>query len=119
MSAAEKAVVDATDQMVSLYSRYKILALTTAATVILEEPTDTILADVERFIADCRGARTAPETHFCERAAVALRDLLESGGEDNVIAARATHRELRRDVWTVAPCEYVPCCADDHQLHRS
>ena len=23
---------------------------------------------------------------------------------------RASHRRLRREIWDVQPCEYVPCC---------
>ena len=28
--------------------------------------------------------------------------------------ARASQRRLRREVWRVLPCEYVPCCASGH-----
>ena len=56
-----------------------------------------------------------------------LHELLLRAGERRLIAAadtervRASHRRLRREVWKVVPCEYVPCCAGRtvHGTHTS
>jgi hypothetical protein len=55
----------------------------------------------------------------CVAAARELDALLRrgAGGEPvaaEIEAARATHRALRREVWKVLPCEYVPCGAELH-----
>jgi len=116
-------------ELKSLYGRYKALAISASAAVILEAPLDGVAVGAEQLLADCRAAARAGGPHaaqlaVCASAASSLYDLVVRAGGHEVLEAeldraRASHRELRREVWNVVPCEYVPCCADDHHIHRS
>jgi hypothetical protein len=116
-------------ELASLYGRYKSLAVATAAAAILDAPLGGLAAETELLVADTRaagrqGRRHAGQFDACAKAAVALRALVDRAqtgdlSPDDLEDARASHRVLRREVWSVLPCEYVPCCADDHHLSRS
>jgi hypothetical protein len=111
-------------ELASLYGRYKSLAVATAAAAILDAPLGGLAAETELLVADTRaagrqGRRHAGQFDACAKAAVALRALVARAQTDDLEDARASHRVLRREVWSVLPCEYVPCCADDHHLSRS
>jgi hypothetical protein len=99
-----------------LYGRYKHLALAAGAALLLEEPVDGLVADAAALAGEARdaaaaeGAAHASQLRACADAASELRELLVRGGDD-VGAARRAHKHLRREVWKVVPCEYVPCCA--------
>jgi hypothetical protein len=129
MSVAAPPRAAADGELSALYGRYKALALSAAAAVIFELPLDGVRAEVERLLEDCRVAGRLVRAHeaqfaACAEAASVLRDVLLRAPDGEMETAdlemvRASHRELRRSVWRVVPCEYVPCCADDHHIHRS
>jgi hypothetical protein len=87
-------------------------------------PTE-LVEETRALVVDCRRAAAAaphgPLTALfeaCTAAAVALHDLVLSGREgsgrvpdERLRAVRASHSRLRRAIWTVTPCEYVPCSA--------
>ena len=98
----------------SLYGRYKHLALAAGAALVLDAPLEGLEADTAELLADARcaaaaGGRYTAQLAACVAAASELHTLIAEGGD--VDAARRTHRQLRREVWKVIPCEYVPCCA--------
>jgi hypothetical protein len=98
----------------NLYGRYKHLALAAGAALVLDAPREELASDAAALLADARAAAAAgdsyaPQLRACVDAASELRDLIATGGD--VEAARETHKRLRREVWKVVPCEYVPCCA--------
>ncbi|MGH3025153.1 MAG: hypothetical protein ACRDLR_01750 [Gaiellaceae bacterium] len=113
----------------SLYGRYKGLAISAAAAVIMEAPLDGLTASVEKLRCDCReavrpGCEYPAQLAACSEASAALLGFLRRARQRDVSDAeleqvRTTHLELRREVWRVLPCEYVPCCADEHHIHRS
>jgi hypothetical protein len=97
-----------------LYTRYKHLALATGAALVLDGPRSGLESDAARLVEDARAAAAEPGAHAtqlvaCVDAAVALSSLIAGGGD--VEPSRRAHRRLRREVWKVIPCEYVPCCA--------
>jgi hypothetical protein len=97
-----------------LYGRYKQLALAAGAALVLDAPLETLHDDVDELVADARAALAAGGAHesqlrACVDAAEQLQDLVRCGGD--VESVRRSHRHLRREVWKVIPCEYVPCCA--------
>jgi hypothetical protein len=105
-----------------LYGRYKGLVLATAAALVLDEPTGLAVGEAEALRLDCRAAarECAPslqsQLDACAAAADELCGVVSRGADGeltaaDVEAARATHRMLRREVWKVLPCEYVPCGA--------
>jgi hypothetical protein len=101
-----------------LYGRYKTLALAVGAALVLDTPRDELAAEVAALVGDATAAAAAAGGRDLRAAACvdAARDLLalvEAGGAD-VAAARASHKRLRREMWKVIPCEYVPCCASGH-----
>jgi hypothetical protein len=113
----------------SLYGQYKALAISAAAAVIVEAPLDGLVVSTEALLVEC-SEEAAPDCEYeaqlaaCAHACAALRDFLRRAHEHGVSTSeleqvRTTHRELRREVWRVLPCEYVPCCADEHHIHRS
>ena len=110
-------------ELQELYARSKALTLTAAAALVLEEPAG-LSEDADRLIADSLDARRripgfAPQLDACVDAARDLRQLLDGAAADaDVDRARASHRRLRREVWRVLPCEYVPCCAAGHGPKR-
>jgi hypothetical protein len=107
------ATLAATD---ALYRRYKALALAAGAALVLGASVDDLAEAVGALEEDAIG------TH-CAEPASALRRLLDRAraGEDvvaDVEDVRASHRSLRRRIWTTQPCEYVPCCAGGPHEHR-
>jgi hypothetical protein len=111
------------DELVgSLYGRYKSLALAAGAALVLDAPRDELSAEALELLADARAgllldSSRRVQLEACVEAAEKLRDLLESDGFD-VEAARDTHKRLRREVWKIVPCEYVPCCASTPYAHE-
>jgi hypothetical protein len=111
-------------ELTGLYRRYKSLTLSAAAAAILGEGIDDVHDEARRLLDDCRAAthherRYAEQFAACADAAQMLRDSLDAEQAVDLEAVRASHRSLRRSVWSVLPCEYVPCCADDQHVHRS
>jgi hypothetical protein len=105
-----------------LYARYKSLALAVGAALVLDAPRDELSAEALELLEDARAALLVDSSRrvqleACVGAAEKLRDLLESDGFD-VEAVRATHKRLRREVWKIVPCEYVPCCASTPHAHE-
>jgi hypothetical protein len=112
-------------ELLALYARYKRLALGTGAGLMLDAVPTELVEETRALVADCRRAAAAashgplaPLFDACTGAAVALHDLVLSGREgscrvpdERLRAARASHSRLRRAIWTVTPCEYVPCSA--------
>ena len=99
----------------ALYGRFKHLALAAGATLVLEQPTARLEIEVAALADEARAAAAdsgehRPQLQACVEAAEELHALLRRGGID-VEPARIAHKRLRRDVWKVIPCEYVPCCA--------
>jgi hypothetical protein len=124
VSIAELPTDLAVRDLSELYNRYKSLASSAAAASILEQPVDVVVDEVDRLLADCQAAMQRPgvphaQVAACAEAASVLRAALDTTGPDLDEGVRASHRALRRAVWQVVPCEYVPCCADDHHIHRS
>jgi hypothetical protein len=104
-------------QVRELYRRYKHLALATGAALVLEAPVVELETDAAGLVADARsalatGGEHEPQLPACLDAATELHALLARCGD--VEAARLSHKRLRREVWKVIPCEYVPCCASAH-----
>lgn len=98
-----------------LYGRFKHLALSAGATLVLEQPTALLEREIaalaeEARIAAADAGEHRPQLEACAEAAQELHALLRRGGVD-VEPARLAHKRLRREVWKVIPCEYVPCCA--------
>jgi hypothetical protein len=108
-----------------LYGRYKALALAAGARLVLDEEPETLSGEVGALVADCRAAAAsgagtlAPQLAACLTAAEGLGALVGDSAptEADVKAARATHKQLRSEVWKVIPCEYVPCCASPRHVH--
>jgi hypothetical protein len=105
-----------------LYARYKSLALAVGAALVLDAPRDELSAEALELLEDARAALLVDSSRrvqleACVGAAEKLRDLLESDGFD-VEAVRDTHKRLRREVWKIVPCEYVPCCASTPHAHE-
>jgi hypothetical protein len=111
-------------ELQELYARTKALTLAAAAALVLEADRAGLAGEADRLLADARDARTrtthlVPQLSACVDAARDLRQLLDGGApQADVDRARASHRRLRREVWRVLPCEYVPCCAAGHGPER-
>jgi hypothetical protein len=107
-------------ELQALYTRYKAIALSTAAALMLESDVEELVRRVDELIEDCgaterRGSVHVHEATACRDAALDLRPLLQGDTADDTLErARASHLQLRRAVWDVIPCEYVPCCASGH-----
>jgi hypothetical protein len=119
--SAVAAEVSPEAQLRELYARYKQLVLATGAALVLDAPREGLERETAALLADARAAAVEPPAHgsqlrACVDAAAQLHRLLEGGGDD-VAAVRETHRRLRREVWQVLPCEYVPCCASPAHAH--
>jgi hypothetical protein len=113
-----------------LYGRNKMLSLSIGATLAFgqqpvgaRQDVDEHLADCERALSQCDG-ELAAQFEACRDAAAALVDLVaevEPGpglpSKQRLSAVRASHRRLRRLVWEVFECEYVPCCATGGHSH--
>ena len=103
----------------------ELLALGTGAGLMLDAVPTELVEETRVLVAACRRAAAAaphgPLTALfeaCTVAAVALHDLVLSGLEgsrhvpdERLRAVRASHSRLRGAIWTVTPCEYVPCSA--------
>jgi hypothetical protein len=105
-----------------LYGRYKGLALAAGAALVLDRPRGELEAETLDLLVEAQAALDAhpsrrPQLEACVAAAGDLHDLLVGGGSD-VAAVRETHKRLRREVWKVVPCEYVPCCASAGHAHE-
>jgi hypothetical protein len=112
-------------ELLALYARYKHLALGTGAGLMLDAVPAELVEETRVLVTDCRCAAAAaphgpltPLFEACTEAAVALHDLVLSGRQgslrvpdERLRSARASHSRLRREIWTVTPCEYVPCSA--------
>ena len=121
-------------ELLALYGRYKRLALGIGAGLMLDALPTELVEETRALVADCRRAAAtaphgplAPLFEACTGAAVALHDLVLSGRQgflrvpdERLRAVRASHSRLRRAIWTVTPCEYVPCsAASQHTTGRS
>jgi hypothetical protein len=111
-------------ELQELYARSKTLTLAAAAALVLDEDRAGLVDETDRLLGDALAARSrtehlAPQLSACVDAARDLRRLLEPAApEADLDRARASHRRLRREVWRVLPCEYVPCCAAGHGPER-
>jgi thioredoxin-like negative regulator of GroEL len=111
-------------ELQELYARSKALTLAVAAALVLEADRAGLAEEADRLLDDAldarsRAAHLAPQLAACVDAARDLRGLLGGGApEADVDRARASHRRLRREVWRVLPCDYVPCCAAGHGPER-
>jgi hypothetical protein len=99
-----------------LYGRYKLLVLSAAAAVILDAPEVGLGEEIDALHADASALRDrAPqltrELTTCLDAVDRLRTLTTGDpSNSDVDEVRASHRRLRRELWNIFPCEYVPCC---------
>jgi hypothetical protein len=105
-----------------LYGANKSLALAVGAALALGQPPQVEVGEVELHLEECeRAVAERPgelSEHFeaCRDAAAELAALVqEADGERpdpsrrQIGAVRDSHRRLRRLVWEVFDCEYVPC----------
>jgi hypothetical protein len=109
------AVAPGLDELQRLYDRYKALALAVSAALLLERAVDDLVPAVDDLLAE------APIGE-CGDAARALSELVHLAVAGQPTASqleqvRTSHSRLRRAVWSVLPCEYVPCCASDRHHH--
>jgi hypothetical protein len=105
-------------EVTALYSRYKGLALAVGATLVLERDTGELAAEAARLAADARlagahaGALYRAPIEACAGAADDLGELASRPADWQLSErVRASHGRLRREVWKLVPCEYVPCGA--------
>ena len=116
------------DEVERLYSRFKTLSLGASAALLLDRPVAGLAVEANTFLAECMRASAAaaePDAPLveCVAAAWALTALLGRAGggastTDELAELRTAHARLRREVWNVLPCEYVPCCAVGTHTHR-
>jgi hypothetical protein len=111
-------------ELLRLYERYKALTLATSAALILARPLGELRAQAEALHGECRAAGAGEDSRAaaCSAAAEDLAELLRlaasgEGTGDLLARVRASHRRLRREIWDVQPCEYVPCCVSDAHHH--
>lgn len=119
--------IDSERELRDLYGRYKTLMLAAAAALLLDSSVDELAGAVAELLADCRAAAgeaspLRPQLVACAEATGELERLVAATPADGATAAdlervRAAHRNLRREVWQVLSCEYVPCCASEHAQH--
>jgi hypothetical protein len=122
------AVATHEDQLQRLYGRFKSLTLATTSALLLERPVSELQAEVDALLVECTHASSAtaePSAPLeeCVRASSALAALVRHVIAGDSTAAeleqlRLAHLRLRRQVWTVLPFEYVPCCASGARTHR-
>jgi hypothetical protein len=105
--------VSATDQ---LYRRFKGLTLAVGAALVLESPVDSLVDAVDELSRDAEGTLCAAPARTLQTLVVRARD--GEATDADLEHLRASHRSLRRAVWTTQPCEYVPCCAGGAHDHR-
>ncbi len=118
MSASAPAATDL-PMLRDLYARYKALVSAAAACVTLGQPLAHLRDAAEaldseaRSAADCDSPLAMPFS-VCAAATCDLVRLIGAAPGDEMsgqlATTRATHRALRRQIWDVAECEYVPCC---------
>ena len=131
MSATAVADASPEREMRELYSRYKGLALATGATLLLAAEPDRLAVEAGELLTSCRRAAArargaySSQLDACVVAAQELHELLlraaedvELIGPDDTERVRASHGRLRREVWKVFPCEYVPC-SGAHRHHHA
>jgi hypothetical protein len=112
------------------YARYKGLALAAGASLLLDVDPDQLAAEAGELLEDCRRAAAAPDGAYapqldaCVAAAAQLHEFLLRATEDadligpeDTERVRASHSLLRREVWKVFPCEYVPCSGAHRHSH--
>jgi hypothetical protein len=105
-----------------LYATDKSLSLSISAALAMQLPpavgseqVDDHLWACERAVAEHGTGELAPHFEACRDAAAALAELAREaeGGlvpsPRRLDAVRRSHRHLRRLVWEVFDCEYVPC----------
>jgi hypothetical protein len=110
-----------------LYAANKSLSLSISAALAMQLPPEVGREQVDGHLRECERAAAehhgelAPHFEACRDAAAALADLAREA-EDGVVpsqrrldAVRRSHRHLRRLVWEVFDCEYVPC---GHERNR-
>jgi hypothetical protein len=123
MSAA--AVSERTEDTVvlgDLYGENKSLSLAIGAALTLGRRPQVETAVIERHLAECeravaeRPGELAEHFEACRAAAADLAAMVREVDRDRrtpsrqrLGAVRASHRRLRRLVWEVFDCEYVPC----------
>jgi hypothetical protein len=110
-------------ELEELYLRYKSLALAVGAGLLLER-VDPALVEESQELIDASleraqgtgGGHLAPQfeallagARDLHRLAVGFRSGLDGISISQLEGARASHREVRRGVWEIVPCEYVPC----------
>ncbi|OJU85502.1 MAG: hypothetical protein BGO11_00735 [Solirubrobacterales bacterium 70-9] len=124
MSAAVASPPQSADatRLNELYGANKSLSLSVSAALAMQLPPQVGAEQIDAHVWVCERAAAEHqgeelEAHFeaCRDAAVALADLAREA-EDGLVptqrrleAVRRTHRHLRRLVWEVFDCEYVPC----------
>jgi hypothetical protein len=97
-----------------LYARYKALALSAGAALLLERPDAELIADAQRLAADARAALAEhPDQTQALAACAAAADALAQL-PDGLDASRATYRTLRAAMFAAGACEYVPCGTHAH-----
>jgi len=113
-----------TRELQELYTSYKALALSTSAALMLGGEMGPIADRIEELLDACRTVCARRDVHRREAAACAvatasLRPLLAGDTTPETLErARDSHLRLRRAIWNVIPCEYVPCCAPTHDHHE-
>jgi hypothetical protein len=130
MNAPAVAEASRERELRELYSRYKGLALATGATLLLGAAPERLAVEAGELLIACRraaarsGAACASQLEACVTAVQELHELLLRAVEDaELIGAadtervRASHSRLRREVWKVIPCEYVPCSGAHRHSH--
>jgi len=109
-----------------LYGRFKGLTLAVSAALLLDGPIAELADDADALLVECvQAAAAEPDAALieCVEAACALAALVQRAAagastEDELAALREAHLRLRREVWNVLPCEYVPCCVAGTHTHR-
>jgi hypothetical protein len=122
------AVATREHELQRLYGRFKGLTLAVSAALLLDGPIGELVADADALLVDCVQASAAaaePDAALieCAEAACALAALVQRAAAgastaDELAELREAHLRLRRQVWNVLPCEYVPCCATGTHAHR-
>ncbi len=110
-----------------LYGANKSLSLSISAALALRLSPEVSAAQIDGHLADCERAAAehhgdlGPHFEACRAAAADLAALArkvdgEPGpSQRRLRAVRRSHRHLRRLVWEVFDCEYVPC---GHERNR-
>jgi hypothetical protein len=106
----------APEDLRTLYGRYKALALSTSAGLLLGAPDHALAADAMRLAGDAE-ALDGPAPEAGREAALALHEVASAPASQFGRAlrdARAAHRRLREEMWAVLGFEYAPCGAQHH-----